>query len=65
MLYFLQFDLPDFNFSLPSFEFYNAEAGIGLMLDIEENIDIGVFILKFSFPEKWHPLVETYNRSVK
>jgi hypothetical protein len=32
------------------------------MLDIEENTDSGLFVLKFSFPEKWHPKVEIYNR---
>ena len=38
------------------------EAGVGLMLDFEEDTENGIFVLKFTFPEKWHPQVENYNR---
>ena len=56
-------DLVNFNFSLPSFEFFNEESGVGLLLDIDESHENdGEFKLTFSFPEKWHPKVETYNR---
>ena len=55
-------ELSEVDFSLPSVEFFNSEAGVGLMLDFEEDTENGVFVLKFTFPEKWHPEVEKYNR---
>ena len=55
-------ELSEVDFSLPSVEFFNSEAGVGLMLDFEEDTENGVFVLKFTFPEKWHPEVERYNR---
>ena len=55
-------ELSEVDFSLPSVEFFNSEAGVGLMLDFDEDTENGVFVLKFSFPEKWHPEVERYNR---
>ena len=54
--------LIEVDFSLPSVEFFNSEAGVGLMLNFEEDTENGVFALKFTFPEKWHPEVESYNR---
>ena len=32
------------------------------MLEIEEDTENGMFTLHFSFPLKWHPAVEGYNR---
>ena len=55
-------ELSEVDFSLPSVEFFNSEAGVGLMLDFEEDTENGNFVLKFTFPEKWHPQVENYNR---
>ena len=55
-------ELSEVDFSLPSVEFFNSEAGVGLMLDFEEDTENGIFVLKFTFPEKWHPQVENYNR---
>ena len=55
-------ELSEVDFSLPSVEFFNSEAGVGLMLDFEEDTENGIFVLKFTFLEKWHPQVENYNR---
>ena len=57
-----QVPLLDFEFTLPSIDIYNAEAGIGLNLLINEDFDEGVFTLHFSFPEKYYPNVLGYNR---
>ena len=61
-LFWNKVELSEVDFSLPSVEFFNTEAGVGLMLDFEEDTENGVFVLKFTFPEKWHPEVERYNR---
>jgi len=54
--------LNEFNFDLPAIEIFNSEVGVGFKLLIEEKTDEGIFTLHFSFPEKWYPAVQEYNR---
>ena len=52
----------NFTFNLPLITLYNSEVGVGLDLEIEENLNDGKFTLRYSFPEKWYPNLLGYNR---
>lgn len=54
--------LDEFTFDLPSIEVFNSATGVGFKLEINEDPDMGVFTLKITFPEKWYPAVQDYNR---
>jgi len=54
--------LREFEFNLPAIDIFNTESGIGFELLIEEKPDDGLFTLHFSFPDKWYPAVQEYNR---
>ena len=52
----------EFEFNLPTIKVFNAEAGVGFQLLIEEKPDEGSFTLRISFPEEYYPTVQDYNR---
>ena len=58
----IQVPLVNFTFNLPLITLYNSEVGVGLDLEIEENLNDGKFTLRYSFPEKWYPNLLGYNR---
>merc|ERR1719431_1690971 len=55
-------DLVSFTVNLPTIELFNEEEGVGLTLTIDENAEEGLFDFSFSFPSKFYPAVQDFNR---
>ena len=51
-----------YELDLPTIKLFNAEAGIGLDLVIDQDPSEGTFDVRISFPDEYFPALEGYNR---
>ena len=63
-LYDHQVPLTNFTIELPIIDLFNPDLGVGFRLNLDERPELGVFNFQFSFPSKWYPKLQEYNRSI-
>ena len=51
-----------YELDLPTIKLFNAEAGIGLDLVIDQDPSEGTFDVRIFFPDEYFPALEGYNR---